>query len=53
MIGRVLRNLARLALTTEPGRRLLELAATADEEQGRVLLERLAARYHAKLEIWE
>jgi hypothetical protein len=63
MTRAALRILARLVLSTERGRRLLvviaanvepaELAATADDETAFALLERLAARFNARLEIRE
>lgn len=49
--GQAARNVLRLAVRTGPGRRLLELAALADEEAGFALLERLALRFNARLEI--
>jgi hypothetical protein len=47
----VLLKLFRMALTTEWGRRLLELAATADDGAAMQLLEQLGARFGARIEI--
>ncbi len=47
------RQTARWLVRTTAGRLLLEQLAVADEETGRNLLEWLARRYKAKLEIWE
>lgn len=61
MIGRLLRirfwallrRLARAGLDTDGGRQVLQEVATLDERAGRDLLIHLAARYNARLELWE